>query len=425
MSYRLEIGLAALLAVSIGLALWAGSRNERTPDFDLRASTFLNGPYGSKGLHDVLLQLGRRSERRRTSLDDLATERAHRPAILVLNAPTIPLDDDEVSQVVRFLRGGGAVVATGTGGGVTGCAGWRTQPFVGQKDSMAVSGATGLRLPQVTRVLTPLEAEEQPTTVPLASLRKGEAEDETLGICKTLVPFAVDTVIAALNTRPVILTLRYRGGGTLTLVGDRRWLTNRMWRDTDVPIVVLPLLTPRRERPGRVVWDEYHQGFSETKGPTLAGSTWRWMRGSPAGWAILQLCAVALLWLAMTAVRFGPARDVIERRRRSPLEHLEALGSGLESADDGDTAVRRLALGLRRRLSRAIPTRDENVMPWLEGLELATRGTKGRAAVRRLQHLITARDPGAESARVLSAAQAVEDVWEELRPRPPQTRNGS
>ncbi|HXE84120.1 MAG TPA: DUF4350 domain-containing protein [Gemmatimonadales bacterium] len=425
MSYRLEIGLAALLAVSIGLALWAGSRNERTPDFDLRASTFLNGPYGSKGLHDVLLQLGRRSERRRTSLDDLATERAHRPAILVLNAPTIPLDDDEVSQVVRFLRGGGAVVATGTGGGVTGCAGWRTQPFVGQEDSMAVSGEAGLRLPQVTRVLTPLEAEEQPTTVPLASLRKGEAEDETLGICKTLVPFAVDTVIAALNTRPVILTLRYRGGGSLTLVGDRRWLTNRMWRDTDVPIVVLPLLTPRRERPGRVVWDEYHQGFSETKGPTLAGSTWRWMRGSPAGWAMLQLCAVALLWLAMTAVRFGPARDVIERRRRSPLEHLEALGSGLESADDGDTAVRRLALGLRRRLSRAIPTRDENVLPWLEGLELATRGTKGRAAVRRLQHLITARDPGAESARVLSAAQAVEDVWEELRPRPPQTRNGS
>src|SRR6185436_3307839 len=110
MSYRLEIGLAALLAVSIGLALWAGSRNERTPDFDLRASTFLNGPYGSKGLHDVLLQLGRRSERRRTSLDDLATERAHRPAILVLNAPTIPLDDDEVGQVVRFLQIGRAHV---------------------------------------------------------------------------------------------------------------------------------------------------------------------------------------------------------------------------------------------------------------------------------------------------------------------------
>ena len=425
MSYRLEIGLAALLAVSIGLALWAGTRSERTPDFDFRASTFLNGPDGSKGLHDVLLQLGRRSERRRTPLDNLATERAHRPAILVLNAPTIPLDDDEVGQVVRFIRAGGAVVAAGTGGGVTGCAGWRTQVFVGRQDSMAVNAAAGLRLPQVTRVLTPLEPGEQPITAPpLESLRKGEAEDQTLGICRTLVPFATDTVIAAINKRPVILRLRYRGGGSLTLVGDRRWLTNKMWRDTDVPIVALPLLTPRRERPGRVVWDEYHQGFSETKGVTLVGSTWRWMRGSPAGWAILQLCAVALLWLAMTSVRFGPARAVIERRRRSPLEHLEALGAGLESADDGDTAVRRLVLGLRRRLSRAAPVRDDNASPWLEGLELATRGSKGRAAVRRLQYLLTARDPGAESARVLSAAQAVEDVWEELRPRPP-THNES
>ena len=427
MSYRHEIGLAALLAVSIGLALWAGTRSERTPDFDFRASTFLNGPDGSKGLHDVLQQLGRRSERRRTPLDNLATERAHRPAILVLNAPTDNLDDGEVSQVVRFIRGGGAVVAAGMGGGVTGCAGWRTQGFVGQQDSMAVNAEAGLRLPQVTRVLTPLEPEEQVTTAPpLESLRKGEAEDERLVICRTLAPFATDTVIAAINRRPVILRLRYRGGGTLTLVGDRHWLTNRMWRDTDVPIVMLPLLTPRPEGPppGRVVWDEYHQGFSETKGVTLVGSTWRWMRGSPAGWAMLQLCAVALLWLAMTAVRFGPARHVIERRRRSPLEHLEALGAGLESADDGDTAVRRLVLGLRRRLSRAAPVRDERASPWLEGLELATRGTKGRAAVRRLQYLLTARDPGAESARVLSAAQAVEDVWEELRPRR-ETRNGS
>jgi hypothetical protein len=95
----------------------------------------------------------------------------------------------------------------------------------------------------------------------------------------------------------------------------------------------------------------------------------------------------------------------------------------LESAEDSDTAVRRLALGLRRRLSRARLVRDDNVLPWLEGLELATRGPKGRAAVRRLQHLLTARDPGGESSRVLHAAQAVEDVWEELRPR--QTRNGS
>jgi hypothetical protein len=129
-----------------------------------------------------------------------------------------------------------------------------------------------------------------------------------------------------------------------------------------------------------------------------------------------------LVWLALTAVRFGPARSVIERRRRSPLEHLEALGAGLESADDGDTAVQRLALGLRRRLGMGrVRTNDENVVPWLESLELATRGPKGRAAVRRLRNFLTIRDR--DPARVLHAAQAVEDVWEELRPR--TTRNAS
>ena len=127
------------------------------------------------------------------------------------------------------------------------------------------------------------------------------------------------------------------------------------------------------------------------------------------------------MWLATTAVRFGPALSVIERRRRSPLEHLEALGAGLESAADANTAVQRLALGLRRRLSRAGHTANGDVLPWVDSLELAMRGPRGRAAVRRLHDLLTARDRDAQ--RVLDTAQAVEDVWEELGPR--TTRNAS
>lgn len=425
MSYRLEIGFALLLAGSIGVALWAASRKPTTPDFDFRSSTFLSGPNGSKGLHDILRQLGRPSERRRTSLENLATERAHRPAILVLLNPMFRLDDDEVEQVVRYVRAGGAVLATGAGSGVTRCTGWRMQGLGGERaDSMAVRWPDpAVRLPHTSRVLTLRKPEDEGPTR-LEALRKGDDEDAQPGICNTLVPFAIDTIVAALNNRPVILRLRYRGGGTITLAADAGWFTNRVWRDSDVPIVALPLLTPRRERPGRVVWDEYHQGFGENDGPSLVGRTWSWLRSSPAGWAILQLIAVALVWLAMTAVRFGPAREVVERRRRSSLEHLEALGAGLESAADADTAVRRLALGLRRRLSRAGHVGNDDVGPWLEGLELAMRGPQGRAAVRRLHYLLTVRDRGADSSvRVLQAAQAVEDVWEELRPR--TTRNAS
>ena len=423
MSYRLEIGLAVLLAVGIALAWWAGTRTTEAADFDFRSSTFVSGPYGSKALHDVLQRLGRLSERRRTSLEKLATQRAYRPAILVVLSPVFGLEDDEIEQVVRYVRAGGAVVATADGGGITACAGWRTQGAFARGDSLPVHSADpALRLPYTSWVLTPREPDEA-ESARLEALRKEPSEEQELPICSTLLPYATDTIVAAANNRPVILRLRYRAGGTITLAADRRWFTNRVWRDSDVPVIALPLLTPRTERRGRVVWDEYHQGFGDEGATTLERRTWGWVRSSPVGWAILQLVAVALAWLATTAVRFGPARSVIERRRRSPLEHLEALGAGLESAADAETAVQRLALGLRRRLGRAGQLGQDEAGPWLEGLALAMRGPKGREAVRRLQSLLTVRDREGESSsgRVLQAAQAVEDVWEELRPR--TTRN--
>lgn len=428
MSYRLEIATAALLAAAIGVGIWAANRSPKPPERDYRSSTFLSGPSGSKALYEILVALGRPSERRRTSLKSLATERAHRPAILALLDPVISLDNKELGELVRYVREGGAVLATGDGGGVTACAGWRTQRGgFGDRDSIAVrSRESDVGLPYAKYVLARLvKSDSAGGREPLSTLRKAspddEDEDERPGACNTLVAFAIDTVVVALNNRPAILRLRYRGGGTITLAADPGWFTNRAWRQTNLPIALLPLLTPRPERPGRVAWDEYHQGFGSGSGDSFSTRTWNWVSSNPLGWAILQLIAVGLAWLAMTAVRFGPAQAVIDRRRRSPLEHLEALGAGLENATDVETAVQRLAMGLRRRLSRAGHVGNGNLLPWLQSLELAVRGTRGRAAVRRLQHLLTARDR--DEQRVLNAAQAVEDVWEELRPR--TTRNAS
>src|SRR5213078_5066408 len=101
---------------------------------------------------------------------------------------------------------------------------------------------------------------------------------------------------------------------------------------TDVPYFVAPLLMPARR--GSVVWDEYHQGFG--RGRSMAAVLLGWLAGTPGGWAILQLVAVLLAGLAVTAVRFGPPRRAVATRRRSPLEHLEALAAGLESAASQD-----------------------------------------------------------------------------------------
>lgn len=434
MSSRLEIGLALLLAGAIGIAVWAANRTAKPPAYDRRASTYLSGPQGSKAVHEVLVRLGRRVERRRTPLftltDDTARRRA--PALLVILDPPQALQEAELEQVAAFVNGGGAVLAAGDGGGITRCVGWRRAPDGMLDDSIAVRPPReygALRLPRAARVLAPRREPREGGKRRLEQLVKQAAADP----CAALDVHGRDTLLAAVDGRPVVLRLRYQGGGHIILASDAGWFTNRVWKETDAAAVVLPLLTPARGPPsGRVAWDEYHQGFGRTR-PSLAGATWEWVRSTPAGWAILQLVAVALVWLGMTAVRFGPARPVIERRRRSPLEHLEALAAGLESAAAADTAVQRIVAGLRRRLSRtgrAGPGSggrghfgSEPLKSWLDGLESIMRGPRGRHAVRRLQLLVTGAGAAPARERVLAAAQAVEDVWEELRPR--TTRDGS
>ena len=412
---RLEIGLALLLIVAIVVAIWAARRTPQPPELDYRRSTMLSGPYGSRAVYDVLVQLGRPVQRRRTPLYDFTIETPQPPALLVELSPPLALEPAELEEVVFYVQDGGAVLSAGHGGGITACAGWRLQPdgFVG--DSVAVVSPPGVPdLPRSARVLR----RKRPSGAfgeKLSALAKASVEDDVP--CDSLVAVRSETLLVSPKKLPVALRLWYEGGGSITLVADAGWFGNRVWRDTDVPVVALSWLAapPPHGRPGRVVFDEYHQGFRGDE-QSAWGVTWGWLRSSPIGWALLQILAIALVWLAMNAVRFGPALAVIERRRRSPLEHLEALGAGLESSGATETAVQRLAAGLRRRLSRtgSIRTDEKQMQSWLETLELAMRDPKGRAAVRRLRRLVKERNGG--DAQVLAAAQTVEEVWEQLHP---------
>src|ERR1051325_3270799 len=112
------------------------------------------------------------------------------------------------------------------------------------------------------------------------------------------------------------MRLRYRDGGSVTLASDGGWFTNTVWRDTDVPMILLGVLTPPLEHPGRVAFDEYHQGFGEHRGPSLSGQTWIWLTQSPGGWAFLQLIAGALVGPASLGVGLGRAPGVMGPRRR-------------------------------------------------------------------------------------------------------------
>lgn len=406
-----------LLAVALAVAVLAGSGGPRLTPINEPASTLRSGPAGGRAAYDVLARLGVPVERRRTPLFDLARQVRHRPALLVVVEPEHGLAPAEREAVARYVGTGGALVAVGDGGGLTECLGWvQSRPDSVDRvhlDSALVASPPGLYgLPPVTLVLHPLVKDS------LRAARKRDTELGRLGgrvirevgECTAAVQVGTDTVLATSHGAPVILRLRFRGGGRTVLVADDAWFRNAAWRSSDVPLMLVPLLVP--DPRGRVSWDEYHHGYGSDV--SLIGALIAWMGRSPAGWALWQLIAVLLIWLAVAAVRFGPARAVIDRRRRSPLEHVDALAAGLEGAAGTDAAVGLVVSGLRRRLSRTGQSPRGDVRQWLAALELALPGVRGRQAARRLQEYLT--NPGGAE-RVLGAAQAVEDVWEELHPR--------
>jgi len=289
--------------------------------------------------------------------------------------------------------------------GVESCFGYNSRPVAStdlESDSVVVRRTTYGAMPGAYRVMLPVETESSKTEA-------GQA----LG-CPVLFPRSIDTLLTAADGRAVALDLRFASGGRAVLLADARFVTNWALKRTSAGVPVVAWLLAGRPR--LVVFDEYHLGRGSAG--SLWGAAWEWLWAGPLGWFILQLIAVALVALAAQAVRFGPARPGIERRRRSPLEHLEALATGLQEAAGEATAIRLVVAGLWRRLSRTgIVGRAGGER--LDALALAVSTERGRAAVRRLEDIATA-PAGGE--RVLAAAQSVEDVWEELRPR--TTRGG-
>src|SRR2546429_9199977 len=245
MSRRAELALVALFSLAVAVAIFAGLRNAVGGAGGGTPSAYLAGPDGAKGVYEVLQRLGRPLERRRTPLYDLSRVRRP-PALLVVLDPPDDLTAAELEQVVRYVRSGGQVLAAGDGGGITRWTGWDAHTaflkgYAG--DSQPVQQPVpALQLPSVTAVLRPLDS--------LLAVQGHRTKrrvrrnlDRETG-CGSLAVPTEDTLLRTEHGKPVILRLRYPGGGLVTLAADPGYFRNRAWRTTDVPPFMVPLVTP-------------------------------------------------------------------------------------------------------------------------------------------------------------------------------------
>jgi hypothetical protein len=393
---RTELALAVGIVTALGLIVTAvGTRGARPEDEDVRRSTYLAGPFGARGYAEAAERLGIRVIRHRGRTRGLVDAGAAEPgtvyAVLDPASALSPLDGLELTRVAAA---GGSLILAGRGSAAAmACYGYAPQPEPGRP---------ALFLADTVDVWARM------TRLPDSVARRRSLLDDGSDVGCGPIEARAETLAATLDGAPVAVRLFPDSGGPVTLVADGGLFANRTVRETGAGEFALGLVAGRAER---LIVDEYHQGFGPGGG--MFAALRGWLARSPWGWTVIHLAVVAVLGVLVAAVRFGPARHVISRRRRSALEHVRALANALAAARGHDEAVALLVRGLRRRLSRPGEHLRGDAREWLATLGERVTSPASRAAVATLQSLSRGR---ADANGVLRAANAVEDVWQDLKP---------
>lgn len=120
-----------------------------------------------------------------------------------------------------------------------------------------------------------------------------------------------------------------------------------------------------------VFFDEFHQGIRGDR--TRAAVLRDFLLGSPAGRTLLHLVVVSFLILACLGLRLGaptPAAAPPDLERRSPLEHVSALGDLYRKAGAGKTAALLLVARLARTTRHPPPRTTSEAASLLRKLDV-------------------------------------------------------
>lgn len=390
------IGLGTLAILATVAALAGRSRAPKVETARLaRPSTFLTGPGGARGLLDAIQRLGIEAQRFRERPKEL-TRFAGRPRqLLAILDPSARISAPDAMLLVQFNRSADLLLAGNGAERLMRCFGYKLER--GLFDSVRVAGPQSAA-PWVHAALT---STDQPFYTD-----SSRAEDVGRLSCKVPAFRSVTTLLRS-PRGPVVIRLERDSGQRVILVADASLLSNHALRDTDAGPFVLALLVGQYEH---VLFDEYHHGYGASGSLAAAALAWSWR--SPWGWAAWQLTAVGVLALLFSAIRFGPAVPGISRTRRSALEHVRALATALSAAHGHDEAIGAMVRGLRRRLAPPAMRSRGDWRAWLEQRDRRDASPNEREALTTLTSLT---QPGQPSSSVLHAANAVEDLWQNLQ----------
>lgn len=380
---RDTIAVAVVLTTMIALALLLRTRQREPSISDPRASTFLATPLGARALFSFANELDLVTRRR---LEPYTAAPAEGVQLAVVLAPAEGYTPREVATLLDWVRDGGTLFYA-LGGAR------RLADSLGLSRVRLQTGRGATRRGR-TAVVTAANA-------PLVN-DVGVLDTFRFAFSDSTEPIRARTalVLASAAREAAVISFGL-GAGRVIAFSDVTPLTNESLRSGGVALLFARVAEAVVGDSGMIEFDEYHQGYRAGGGPWAA---LRSFLGTRAGNGVLQLALAGLLVLLLAARRFGEPYRPAPPRRRSPIEHVEALATAYQRAGARRTARRLLLEGLQRRLGRRgrLQAGGETGPP--SGIERSAAG----------QRLIEEWERG-ENAHLVTLSQAVDDVVAEVR----------
>ena len=366
MGSRRDRGLMVVLIVVIGLLALIASPSEEDNPADGRASTFRSSPFGTRALFLVLERVGVGAERRLApyvDADPLAGP-------LVLLAPGESPTPAELEALRGWVERGGTLLYAARPGDAT-LDELGLELFSLLPDSLGASRFGSWKGRRATPALHALSMGAEP----VEGFRWAFADTSAV-----FLEHHADMVYSTSSGDAVVVAYGL-GKGRVIAWSDAAPLRNRALRESGAALAFARMAARVTPPEGALVFDEYHHGYRGDGSPLDA--TLRFVREAPAGRMALQLGLVGLLLLLAAGWRFGSPIPPPPARRRSPLEHVEALAGAYRQAGARATARRLLLAGMARRLGRRGPTDAAEEAELLE--RLGTHLPVGREAAREVR----------------------------------------
>jgi hypothetical protein len=352
---RPRVALPAVGVLIVIMAINVRQRNVgRTGD--PRLSTYSTAPMGGRMFYEMAQRFGWQVEQRKTP--DFSSDTATITAEL---DPPVPLRSVEVHALLDRVRaGGGLLVMLGDGSSLLADS-LRLRISNGRFRRRSAAAAADSCPPEKrgllsSRVLYTLWPGDQVQLATITS--RGRLPDSS-------------TVFVEMDTLPGTDHGRRRhaavgfplGRGRIIAGADPDVLRNDAVRNCayglDLDAMRMLAYLGEDGRRGRIVFDEYHQGYGKQQGTMSAVAAY--LVGTPSGRVLVQLLAAALVLLLAAAPRLIPPRDPEFVERRSPLEHVDALGRAYAQVGATRSATARLVRGVRRRVAGGAVRTDADV----------------------------------------------------------------